>query len=221
MKILTKGWLSRPGVVNVAHVVGRCRVLGPGERFCVWAQGCPLRCRGCHNPDFQPFRSATWLDVGDLADRIAGVHRIEGVTFLGGEPFVQAGALAELARRVRTAGLSVMVYSGFDLEQLRGGDVPGAAELLEQTDLLVDGPYRCDLPARKPWRGSDNQRLIALSDRYADRVEQWNRPTGQDFELRVRPDGGLEVLGIPPAELAAPAGWIRGDTETRGRTGGT
>jgi anaerobic ribonucleoside-triphosphate reductase activating protein len=95
-----------------------------------------------------------------------------------------------------------MVYSGYTLEELTAGRVPDAELLLNAADLLMDGPYVKDLPTQRPWRGSDNQRLIALSGRYADKVEAWNEPLGQDFEMRVSADGTLEILGIPPADLS-------------------
>ena len=116
--------LSRPDAVNVAHVVERCRVLGPGERFVLWVQGCPLRCPGCHNPDFLAFRDATWLSVDSLNSRILDTSSIEGVTYVGGEPFAQAGALARLARAVRRSGLTVMAYSGYAIEELASGVLP-------------------------------------------------------------------------------------------------
>jgi anaerobic ribonucleoside-triphosphate reductase activating protein len=194
--------LSRPDAVNVAHVVEHCHVLGPGDRFVVWTQGCPLRCPGCHNPQFQPFEDATWVSVECLAKRILGTAGIAGVTFLGGEPFAQARALAAVARQVRGADLTVMVYSGRTHEELLSGTIPDAMFLLEAADLLVDGPYKRELPTQKPWRGSDNQRLIALSHRYAGQVEGWNGESGQQFEVRVSADGGIEVLGIPPQSLA-------------------
>jgi len=83
--------LSRPDAVNVAHMVERCRVLGPGIRFVLWAQGCLLRCPGCHNPQFQPFVSRIWLHVETLAHIVLQVPDIEGLTLVGGEPFFQAG----------------------------------------------------------------------------------------------------------------------------------
>ena len=191
--------LSRPDAVNVAHLVERCHVLGPGERSVIWVQGCPLRCPGCHNPQYLPFVDATWMSIGELEGRILAARGIEGVTVVGGEPFAQARALGVLAQRVRRAGLSFMAYSGYTLEELLTRVVADAFWLLYSADLLMDGRYRQDLPTAKPWRGSDNQRLIALSSRYADQVEAWSQPLGQDFEVRVRADGTLEVLGIPPA----------------------
>ena len=195
---------SRPDAVNVAHTAERCRVLGPGERFVLWVQGCPLHCPGCHNPDFLAFRDATWIEVSLLFERITHVSGIEGATFVGGEPFAQAIALASLGQQIRRTGLTVMVYSGYTFAELTSGQVPDAELLLNAADLLMDGPYVKDLPTQRPWRGSDNQRLIALSSCYADKVEAWNGQLGQDFEMRVSADGTLEILGIPPADLSVP-----------------
>jgi anaerobic ribonucleoside-triphosphate reductase activating protein len=160
-----------------------------------------------------------WITIGELEHRILATTGIEGVTFVGGEPFAQARALGILAQRIRRAGLSVMVYSGYTVEQLVSVVEPDAMWLLYSTDLVMDGPYRRELPTQRPWRGSDNQRLIALSQRYADRVEEWNRPVGQDFEVRVRADGTLEVLGIPPAALSAREGTAWPDVCDGGRQG--
>lgn len=193
--------LARKDAVNVSHMVQRCRVLGPGERFVLWAQGCPLRCPGCHNPQFQPFRDACWLPIECLEERILSVQGIEGVTYVGGEPFAQAQALTGLSRRLRQRGLTVMVYSGFTYEELEGSVLPHSAALLRETDLLLDGPYRQDLPSDRPWRGSENQRLIALSKRYRKQLATWDEPTGRQFEVRLDENGGIEILGIPPGEL--------------------
>jgi len=196
-----KTTLSRPDAVNVAHIVEHCHVLGPGDRFAVWVQGCPIHCPGCHNPQFLPFVDATWLGVESLAERIIYTAGIEGVTFVGGEPFAQPRALAEIAGRVRKSGLTVMVYSGYTFEELTSGKVADAECLMNNADLLMDGRYQVDLPTQRLWRGSENQRLIALSQRYADRVQEWDRTLGQAFEVHVKADGTIEVLGIPPREL--------------------
>jgi anaerobic ribonucleoside-triphosphate reductase activating protein len=160
------------------------------------------------------------MSVDQLAARVLATSGIEGVTFVGGEPFAQAWALAALARRIRRAGLSVMVYSGYTLAELTSGKLPSAKKLLRSSDLLMDGRFRSDLPTLKPWRGSDNQRLISLSDRYAHEVDAWNQPVGQMFEMRVRSDGTLEVLGIPPKGLAAHDGSLTGMSPSGRRKSG-
>jgi len=198
MRRSAAGASCRRDMVNVAYLAERCRAFGPGERFVLWIKGCPFRCPGCRVTNFLQSVDSEWMTIKDLERRVLATGGIEGVTFAG-EPFAHARALGILAHRLRRAGLSVVVYSGYTVEQLVSGIEPYAMWLLYSTDLLLDGPCCRDLPTQKPWRGSDNQRLIALTSRYSGQVEAWNRPTGQDFEVRVRADGTLEVLGKPPA----------------------
>ena len=204
MKRLPSQAFSKPEAVNVAHMVERCHVLGPGERFVLWVQGCSLRCPGCHNPQFQPFEDRLWILVDELAAVILDVKGIEGVTFVGGEPFAQAQALAKVSRKLRSAGLTVMTYTGFTIEQLQAGKVPYAKALLSETDLLLDGPYRRELSTNRLWRGSDNQRLIAPSSRYREESLEWDTSGRHDFELRVSETGEIEILGILP--MSSPPG---------------
>ena len=84
-------------VLNLAGFLARSGVNGPGIRAVVWVQGCPFRCKGCFNERFQPFSPATGIPVDTLAGTILALPGIDGVTFSGGEPFAQAGPLAELA----------------------------------------------------------------------------------------------------------------------------
>jgi len=144
--------------------------------------------------------------VDALAKRIVSVADITGMTVVGGEPFCQARALAALSGSLQQQGLSVMLYSGFRFAELIAGAVPDADLLLAKADLLMDGRFLQDLPTTRPWRGSDNQRLIGLSPRYAESVEDWNRPVGHSFELHLRAGGQMEVVGIPPAGLTEPIG---------------
>src|SRR5262245_55340012 len=94
------------GVLRVATIVDDTEAEGPGRRFALWVQGCAIRCPGCCNPEMFAHDRGTQMTVDGVLARVrAGV---EGVTFLGGEPFEQAGELAELARAVRERGLTVM-----------------------------------------------------------------------------------------------------------------
>ncbi|MDP9883105.1 anaerobic ribonucleoside-triphosphate reductase activating protein [Sinomonas atrocyanea] len=119
-------------------------------------------------------------------------HRVEGLTFLGGEPFDQAPAAGNLARLAQQAGLGVVCFSGYLHEDLASR--PDADELLNCTDLLVDGPYRADEPeANRALVGSTNQRFIHFTSRYADfdPVHTPNR-----LEMRIAPDGSVEMAGF-------------------------
>jgi anaerobic ribonucleoside-triphosphate reductase activating protein len=186
--------------IRVAAILDVTEAEGPGSRFAVWVQGCAIRCPGCCNPHmFDPAGGRPVEPEGLLArlDGVAG--RVEGVTLLGGEPFEQAAALAPFARGVRERGLSVAAFTGHLLGDLRAGRVPGAEALLAEIDLLVDGPYRRDLPeTARRWAGSGNQRFHFLTDRYEPGVERIGPGTPErTVELRLGPDGRLERSGWP------------------------
>ena len=108
--------------MQIAQVVPCTEAEGPGKRFAIWFQGCPLRCPGCCNPEFLPFKGGQTKPLREMADWIARTREengIEGITLLGGEPFAHAAAAAALARAVRELGLSVMVFSGYTIEELQ------------------------------------------------------------------------------------------------------
>src|SRR5690625_955575 len=89
---------------------------GPGRRACIWVQGCPIHCKGCGVPWTWNPNKGTRVSVQELWEKIVYSYRnenIEGITFLGGEPFEQAKPLAELGRRAKKLGLSVMTFSGY------------------------------------------------------------------------------------------------------------
>src|SRR5215469_13687710 len=154
--------------LSVAQIVPCTEAEGPGRRFALWFQGCPLRCPGCCNPEMLPFEGGQALTLGEVVGRlgaVAAAHGLEGITLLGGEPLAHAAGGAALARAAHGLGMSVMVFSGFTLEEARQLPGPAVAELLAETDILVDGPYRRDLPeTRRRWIGSSNQRVHFLSD---------------------------------------------------------
>lgn len=174
--------------LRVAQIVEDTEAEGPGRRFAIWVQGCPLRCAGCCNPGMLRFEGGEDMDVAALAARVLATPGIEGVSLLGGEPFAQSEACAELARRVRPA-LSVMVYSGFTLAELAGSPLLGAI------DLLVDGRYVREEPeAARRWIGSRNQQLHFLSPRYDADDPRFR--TANTVELRLS-KGELVVNGWP------------------------
>ena len=183
--------------LNLARTLRRSAANGPGERFVVWVQGCPLACRGCWNPDTWSFARRHIRDVDALTEEIAGAAGIEGVTFTGGEPFSQARALAEVAARVQLAGLSVVVFTGYALDELGSTD---ALALLAHTDMLIAGRYLQDQRGeRLPLLGSRNQQVHFLSRRYGPR-DLTGTP---EAEVHLRSDGSVVITGFPCPELLA------------------
>lgn len=186
--------------VNVAAEVPQTAVEGPGERYAVWVQGCTMRCPGCCNPHILEFRDADWQPADELARRILTTPAIEGVTFLGGEPFAQAAALSAVARQVRQGGMTVMVFTGYTREHLEKGRIPHAEELLAEVDLLVDGPYlESQASQSRRYIGSDNQRIHFLSEAYGELEDAWP-PGNHGLELRLTSDG-ISINGHPRDEL--------------------
>ncbi|MCU0657351.1 MAG: radical SAM protein [Polyangiaceae bacterium] len=181
--------------LNLARTIPRSAANGPGERFVLWVQGCPLACPGCWNPDTWAFERRDLRSVDELAACILATDGIEGVTFTGGEPFAQARALTLLAERVRAAGLSVFVFTGYDLAELTR---PDHLALLAVADVVVAGRYvEAERATGLVWRGSANQRVHFLSDRYGpiDMKEPG------EVEFHIEKDGTLTVTGFPPAEM--------------------
>ena len=193
--------------LRVAQIIPSTEAEGPGKRFAIWFQGCPLRCPGCCNPEFLSFRGGEDKSLSDVVDAMTSQDGIEGITLLGGEPFAHAEAAAALAKSAKQHGLSVMAFSGYFLEDLRLKQGATAA-LLAQIDILVDGPYERDLPDNKRrWIGSTNQRIHFITDRYRADDPCWNR--SNTLEIRVDSESIL-INGFPALQaIGLWKGWKR------------
>ena len=149
--------------LRIAGYTKESVVDGPGIRFVVYAQGCPHRCEGCHNPETWDFGGGKEISEDDLVSLISDTRLLSGVTFSGGEPFSQAKEFASLAKRVKSLGLDIVTYTGYTFEEILEMSIKDEdiKRLLENTDLLVDGPYLAsERDLSVPFRGSRNQRLI-------------------------------------------------------------
>jgi len=147
-------------------------------------------------------RGGAEVDTTDLGNEILAVHAsapLEGVTFLGGEPFEQAAALAVVAARVRAAGLSVMTFTGHMRGDLERSSDEGVEALLAATDLLADGPFEQDRPgSRYRWLGSQGQALHVLTERYRADDPRFFAPNTVELKLSR---GGLVVSGWAPSAM--------------------
>ena len=158
---------------------------GPGVRVSLFVSGCTHGCEGCFNQeawDFgfgDPFGQEQMDQILTLLDK----SYIRGLSLLGGEPFEpeNQAAVLELARQVREKlpKKDLWCYSGYLFEQLAAGQVGRHSRaLLEQLDVLVDGPFvlvEKDLGLR--FRGSRNQRIIDVpASLKAGGVVLWDEP---------------------------------------------
>jgi anaerobic ribonucleoside-triphosphate reductase activating protein len=188
--------------VQVAEVCAATRALGPGLRAVVWVQGCPFHCAGCIAPDWIPTVGGRTVAADELAAELLADPAVTGLTFSGGEPMAQAAALAEVVRRARAArDLTLICFTGFRLAELRERPPgPGVAELLAQTDVLIDGRYVARRNDGRGLRGSDNQRVHALTGRLTEHCAELAAGPRRS-EIRVRA-GSTLLVGVPAAATA-------------------
>lgn len=136
---------------------------GEGIRTVLWTQGCPHHCPGCHNPQTHDFNGGILVDVEDVKDAIDELKGQDGLTFSGGDPFMQPKECAEIARFAREVGLNIWCYTGYTFEQLLelSKKKPEIMEFLKEIDILVDGRFILEKKSYSAlFRGSTNQRLI-------------------------------------------------------------
>lgn len=178
----------------IHRIIERTKVEGPNTRFCIWVQGCSRGCKGCYAKKTWDKSQGTVYSVDDIFARIKARKDIEGVTFLGGEPFEQAAALGLLAKKCKEIGLGVLTFTGGNYEDLRAQQDKDIDLLLNNTDLLIDGKFDVEkLDYSRPWVGSSNQRYLFLTDRYCEAdIEK----AGNKVEIRFEKSGRILLNGM-------------------------
>ncbi len=172
--------------------------LGPGIRFVLWTQGCTRRCKGCMTPMSQDLDSGKNMSVSDLANIIIQSGRY-GLTISGGEPFLQAEALCELVDRIKEErDIGVIVYTGYVIEEIQLSHNQNMRDFLSRIDLLIDGPYVEELNDGMNLRGSSNQRVIALTDRYESDVNNYGSKKAE-VEFFVKEEKVM-IVGVPDSD---------------------
>ena len=133
-------------MLRLFGVVSESITDGPGLRYAIFTQGCPHYCPGCHNPESHSFTEGYLVSEEKVIEDIFRNPLLDGVTFSGGEPFMQAEELSAVASAVKEKGLSVICFSGYTYEELieLSGDRKGYAELLGNIDILIDGRFEID-----------------------------------------------------------------------------
>ncbi len=150
-------------LMRVSGFVHDSIVDGPGLRFVVFTQGCLIGCVGCHNPETWDPDGGTLVELDDIVAMWRKNPLIEGVTFSGGDPLLQADKTLYLAKKAKETNLSIVLYSGKYYEDLLALNNPHINEILELTDILIDGPFEIDkINLNLQYRGSENQRVIDL-----------------------------------------------------------
>lgn len=149
--------------LRIHSIIQESIVDGPGIRMTVFTQGCPHHCLGCHNPQTHDFYGGQLVDVSSVFNQYKENPLLRGITFSGGEPFMQAQALSELGQMVKSIGGTVISYTGYLYEDLleMGKKNSAILSLLTVSDWLIDGPYIEELRSLElEYRGSSNQRIL-------------------------------------------------------------
>lgn len=167
---------------------------GEGIRTVIWTQGCPHNCFGCHNPSTHNFNGGALVPLEEVYSIIDNLEGQDGITFSGGDPFVQAEPCAKIAEYARLKGYNIWCYTGYVFEDLikMSNQKPEIMEFLTKIDILVDGKF--DITKRSynlKFAGSSNQRILdvpksllfqraVLANKYLPEEEltTYNKPCG-------------------------------------------
>lgn len=150
----------------VARILYPITVLGPGKRIGIWFAGCKHKCRGCSNPELWNIDKKYYITVQQvyqLISNIADKHRIDGFTITGGEPMEQAEDIVKLLEQVKDISDDILLYTGYDIDKLISDK---QRELLNKTAVLIDGRYKKELNDNSFLRGSSNQNIHILNEKY-------------------------------------------------------
>ncbi len=182
--------------MNIAHIEEQSFIYGPGCRLVIWVQGCSIHCKGCWNKEMWSFKERNLISVEALFTKIENEkHLIEGVTLLGGEPLDQIEEVCELLSKCKNIGLSTMVFTGYEMQEIRA---KGMGEILGLSDIIVTGRYdETKRTLNHQWIGSTNQEIHFLSDLHKDFIQN----DSNYVEVSIDDFGCTTFLGFPDDDL--------------------
>ncbi len=147
--------------LRVYRIYHHSVVEGPGRRSVLQMAGCERRCAGCYVPETHDLNGGVQLSILEIAAQLLadeGAPR-DGITILGGEPFLQPTGLLALLQLLKAQHITL--YTGFTLEELQQWENACIPQILSLTDILIDGPFVKELTDKAgEWRGSTNQRIL-------------------------------------------------------------
>ena len=156
MKIRLAAYLQPDSIVD-----------GEGIRTVIWTQGCPHHCLGCHNPETWDFDGGALIDLEEVFEAIDLLEGQDGITFSGGDPFMQPEACAQIAKYAKNKGFNIWSYTGYTFEELIELSKKNKAimDFLKEIEILVDGRFVLSQKSYSCiFRGSSNQRIIDVSE---------------------------------------------------------
>ena len=184
------------------HRASGIKTLGPGLRYAIWTQGCIHNCKNCIAPDTHPLdKNGYWLGIEELYLEIEEnmkKENIRGITISGGEPFLQAKPLVELIKRLKErTQLDIICFTGFEYSYLKNKKDKSIEYILANIDILIDGKYIEEKNENNYLRGSSNQNMIFLSERYREYENDMKNLKNRNIEIMWINDREIFIAGIP------------------------
>ncbi len=184
-------------MLTVARKTDNCRVLGPGKRAVVWFHGCTRSCPGCIARSMNESQDYETSSAIELYNWIKTCKDIEGVSLSGGDPLQQnIFELIEFCHLIKSdpRNLSIILFTGYTMEEIKNSEL---SQILPYLDIVVDGTYDENLNDDKGLRGSSNQVIHFLSDRYDSIKESFYSKENRNIEVNLSLNNEITINGIP------------------------
>lgn len=157
--------------MKYAGIIKNDMSAAPGVSVSFFTQGCPHRCKGCHNPetwDFERGKEFTNDTLNEIISALSANGIERSLAIMGGEPLCQDNTfltyLVIKTVKDKLPNTKVYIWTGYYYEDLLKLHNPRVTQILELTDVLIDGPYVEALrDITLPMRGSSNQSIIDLT----------------------------------------------------------
>lgn len=164
-------------ILGKIHSIESCGTVdGPGIRFVIFTQGCPLRCQYCHNPDSWEYNTDNLKTVDEILAQYDGVKEFctGGITVTGGEPLVQVEFVTELFKKAQEKG----VHTALDTSGLlfNRSNTEKVDELLKYTSLVMLDIKHIDEEEHKKLTMHSNKNILDFAKYLSEkRVPTWIR----------------------------------------------
>ena len=148
---------------------------GPGVRFVVFFQGCPMRCQYCHNPDTWKIEDGEEMTADEIIDRFErnrSFYQTGGITATGGEPMLQLDFLTELFRRAKEMGIHTTLDTSGNPFTREEPFFSKWQELMKYTDLLLLDIKHIDEEQHRILTGQTNKNILDM----ATLLSEMNKP---------------------------------------------
>lgn len=160
------------------HSIETCGTVdGPGIRFVIFMQGCPLRCQYCHNPDTWQTNTNKLMTVDEIMQKYDGVKEFVlsgGITVTGGEPLLQIDFVTELFKVAKNHGIhTALDTSGITFNPENTENIN---KLLKYTDLVLLDIKHIDDEEHKKLTGASNKNILAFAQYLSEKqIPVWIR----------------------------------------------